>query len=180
MSNPSIKPTRRIVTVEDSDGTSIACADGPSPDVRTDPARPGFASTRIWLTEGTPAPIVGVRETLDLAHSLRPPSEGSVCRVLTIPPDTDNVTEGEVRAYFETMGSPDVCRCGDGTHPYMQCTDSLDFCIVLEGEITLVLDMEEVSLKAEDTVILQGGNHAWSNRSDRSCRLFISQHDGTA
>ena len=51
----SVRPVRRIVTIDDESGKSRAIADGPSPDVRTDPARPGFASTRIWVTDRTPA-----------------------------------------------------------------------------------------------------------------------------
>ena len=47
----SVKPVRRIVTVDKPDGTSTAIADGPSPDVRKDPARPGYSATRIWVTE---------------------------------------------------------------------------------------------------------------------------------
>jgi len=64
-------------------------------------------------------------------------------------------------------------------HPYMQRTRTLDFCLVLEGEITLVLDIEEVSLKAGDTVIQRGTNHAWSNRSNAPCVVAISSHDAT-
>ena len=62
-------------------------------------------------------------------------------------------------------------------HPYMQRTRSLDLCIVLEGEVTLVLDTEEVPLKAGDTVVQRGCNHAWSNRSNRPCVVVISSHD---
>jgi uncharacterized cupin superfamily protein len=59
----------------------------------------------------------------------------------------------------------------------MQQTRTLDFCLILEGEVTLVLDTEEVSLRAGDTVVQRGTNHAWSNRSDRPCRIAISSHD---
>jgi uncharacterized cupin superfamily protein len=59
----------------------------------------------------------------------------------------------------------------------MQKTRTLDFCLILEGKVTLVLDTEEVPLKAGDTVIQLGTNHAWSNRSDRPCRIAISSHD---
>jgi uncharacterized cupin superfamily protein len=59
----------------------------------------------------------------------------------------------------------------------MQKTRTLDFCLILEGEVTLVLDTEEVQLKAGDSVIQRGTNHAWSNRSDRPCRIAISSHD---
>ena len=61
----------------------------------------------------------------------------------------------------------------------MQRTQTLDFCLILEGEITLVLDTEEVHLKTGDTVVQRGTNHAWSNRSGRPCRIAISSHDAT-
>ena len=49
------EPVRRIITVDDENGRSISIADGPSPDVRTDPARPGFACARMWVTDTAPA-----------------------------------------------------------------------------------------------------------------------------
>jgi len=61
----------------------------------------------------------------------------------------------------------------------MQKTRTLDFCLVLEGEIILVLDTEEVHLKAGGTVVQRGTNHAWSNRSTRACVVAISSHDAT-
>jgi uncharacterized cupin superfamily protein len=61
----------------------------------------------------------------------------------------------------------------------MQQTRTLDFCLILEGEVTLVLDIEEVALKAGDTVVQRGTNHAWSNRSDKPCRIAISSHDAS-
>ena len=182
MADTDIKPVRRIVTIEDEQGTSVACADGPTPDVRDDPARPGYSAARVWVTENTPAPIVGVRETLDLPHHIEPPAAGSVCRVVTFPPDAwfrADVTETQVRDFYEAVGSPGACTySADAPHPYMQRTETLDFCIVMEGRITLILDTEEVHLEEGDTVIQRGANHAWSNRSDAPCRVFFSQHDG--
>lgn len=175
-----IKAVRRIVTVDDEDGKSIAIHDGPSPDVRTDPARPGYASTRIWVTDRTPARIAGIRDTLDLPHTLEPPPGGSVCRVVTFPPDDSRgrVSARDVQAFFDAMGSPGASTySADARHPYMQKTRTLDFCLVLEGEITLVLDLEDVELKAGDTVVQRGTNHAWSNRSGRPCTIAFSSHD---
>jgi mannose-6-phosphate isomerase-like protein (cupin superfamily) len=175
-----VKPVRRIVTVDDESGKSVAIHDGPSPDVRIDPARPGYSSTRIWVTDRTPARIAGIRDTLDKPHTLEPPPGGSVCRVVTFPPEdaSGRVSAGDVRAFFEAMGSPGASTYApDGRHPYMQKTPTLDFCLVLEGEITLVLDMEEVQLKAGDTVVQRGTNHAWSNRSGRPCTIAFSSHD---
>jgi uncharacterized cupin superfamily protein len=167
----------------DENERSRALVDGPSPDVRADPARPGFASTRIWVTDRTPARIEGVRDTLDAPHTLEPPPEGSVCRVVTFPPDATwqgKVSAKEVQAYFEAMGSPGASTYGQGVpHPYMQKTRTLDFALIIEGEITLVLDTEEVHLKSGDTVVQRGTNHAWSNRSDKPCVIAFSSHDAT-
>ena len=174
------KPVRRIVTVDDEQGRSVAISDGPSPDVRTDPARPGFSSTRIWLTDRTPARI-GVRDPIEAPHTLEPPPGGSVCRVVTFPPEGSygRVGAPQVQAFFASMGSPGASTYASGApHPYMQKTRTLDFCLVLEGEITLVLDAEEVELKAGDTVVQRGTNHAWSNRSDKPCTIAFSSHDG--
>lgn len=183
MSGLEAKPVRRIVTVDDAEGKSVAIADGPAPDVRWDPARPGYASTRIWVTDRTPARIVGVRQTLDMPHTIEPPPGGSVCRVVTFPPDVSyrsRVSARDVAAFFEAMGSPSASTYSPhAPHPYMQKTQTLDFCLVLEGEITLVLDTEEVHLKAGDTVVQRGTNHAWSNRSHRPCVVAFSLHDGT-
>jgi mannose-6-phosphate isomerase-like protein (cupin superfamily) len=181
MMTRQLKPVRRIVTVDDDGGKSVAIHDGPARDVRTDPARTGYSSTRIWVTDRTPARIAGTRDTLDAPHTIEPPPGGSVCRVVTFPPDDSfrgHVGAREVRAFFEAMGSPGASTYGpDARHPYMQKTRTLDFCLVLEGAITLVLDTEEVRLSAGDTVVQRGTNHAWSNRSGKPCVIAFSSHD---
>lgn len=175
------KPVRRIVVVDENE-RSKCIADGPSPDVRTDPARPGFASTRIWVTDRTLPRLKGMRESLHMPHTLEPPPGGSVCRVVTFPPEESckgKVGAKEVQAYFAAMGSPGASTYSPrAPHPYMQKTRTLDFCLVLEGEITLVLDTEEVHLNAGDTVVQRGTNHAWSNRSGKPCVIAFSSHDG--
>lgn len=172
---------RRIVVV-DKNQRSKAIADGPTPDVRTDPARPGFSSARMWVSEATPVPLKDLRESLDKPHRLEPPPGGSVCRVVTFPPDATwrgRVGQQEVQAYFDAMGSPAASTWSPAApHPYMQKTRTLDFCLVIEGSITLVLDTQEVHLSAGDTVVQRGTNHAWSNRSDKPCVVAFSSHDG--
>ena len=71
------KPTRRIVTIDDKAGQSIAVQDGPAPDVRRDPARPGFTSTRIWLTDRAPPRIGSFADPTLGPHTLEPPKNGS-------------------------------------------------------------------------------------------------------
>ena len=175
-----IRPIRRIVVRDNAEGTrSHALSDAPSPDVHLDPARPGFAATRMWVTDQTPAHIEN--ETLNKPHTIEPPQAGSLCRYLQIP--SDDVWKGkvgskEVAAYFASMGSPAVSTySASAPHPYMQKTRSLDFALILEGEVTLVLDLEEVHLAAGDTVVLRGSNHAWSNRSGKPCLIAMSMHD---
>ena len=178
---PTSKAARRIVVIDEND-KSRAIADGASPDVRTDPARPGFSSARMWVSDSTPVKLKGLRETLHAPHTLEPPAGGSVCRVVTFPPDESykgRIGAKEVQAFFAAMGSPAASTYSSkAPHPYMQKTRTLDFCLVIEGEITLVLDTEEVHLKAGDTVVQRGTNHAWSNRSNGNCVIAFSSHDG--
>jgi len=175
-----VRPIRRIVAGNDDRGIAVALSDGPSPDVRFDPARPGFAMTRLWVQDTTPARAKGIRETLQLPHTLEPPPRGSICRAIELPPEADTigkVTPAEVRAWFAAVGSPGASTASAGApHPYMQRTNSLDFCSVFEGEVTLVLDTAEVVLRAGDQAILRGVSHAWSNRSDKPCIVLMSQH----
>lgn len=175
-----VKPTRRIVTIDREPGKSSLVSDGPAPDVRTDPARPGFASARLWVTDSAPAKIV--YETLHLPHTLEPPPRGSVCRVVTFPPDDTwkgKVGATQVRAYFRAMGSPGASTYSPlAPHPYMQKTRTLDFCLVLEGEIVLVLDAQEAHLKAGEIAVQLGAHHAWSNRSSEPAVVAIASHDG--
>ena len=176
---PGVKPQRRIVAVDRVAGKSSLVGDGASPDVRTDPARPGFALQRMWVVEGAPAKIVF--ETLHLPNVLQPPAKGSVLNVVTFPPDAvwkDKVGAAEVAAYFKSMGSPSASTYSpQAPHPYMQKTRTLDFCIVIEGEIVLVLDTQEVTLKAGEFVVQRGTNHAWCNRSGKPAVVAIASHD---
>ena len=177
---PGVKPVRRIVVTDREPGKSCLVSDGPTPDVHIDPARPGFASQRLWVTDGTPAKIV--LETLHLPHTIEPPKNGSVMRVDTYPPDAvwqGNVGAQDVQAYFRSMGSPGASTySASAPHPYMQKTRTLDCCIVQEGELVLVLDTQEVALKTGDFAVIRGSNHAWSNRTNKPAVVAIATHDG--
>ncbi len=175
-----VKPQRRIVAIDREAGKSSLVGDTASPDVRTDPARPGFALQRMWVVDGFPAQLV--YETLHLPHVLVPPAKGSVLNVFTFPPDAawiGKVGASEVAAYFKAMGAPEASTYSpQAPHPYMQKTRTLDICIVLEGEIVLVLDTQEVTLKAGEFVVQRGTNHAWSNRSGKPAVVSIASHGG--
>ena len=100
----------------------------------------------MWVTDGTPAKIV--LETLHLPHSIEPPPNGSVLNVVTFPPDAawkGKINASDVEAFFKSMGSPKASTLSpQAPHPYMQKTRTLEFGIVLEGELVLVLDTQEV------------------------------------
>ena len=88
------------------------------------------------------------------------------------------MTELEVQAYYRALGSPSASTYSPlAPHPYMQKTRTLDFCVVLDGEIVLMLDTQEVPLKAGEIVVQRGTNHAWSNRSGRPAVVAIASHD---
>ena len=100
------RAVRRILVVDENDRSKVV-ADGPTPDVRVDPARPGFSSARVWVTDRTPISLKAARNPLDLPHTLEPPAGGSVCRVVTFPPDASfrgKVGAAEVQAYFTVDG----------------------------------------------------------------------------
>jgi hypothetical protein len=135
----------------------------------------------MWVSTASPVPLSGLRESLHLPHTLEPPPGGSVCRTMTFPPESDYIKRigpKDVRAYFESMGSPGASTYSPGAqHPYMQKMKALEFALVIQGEITLVLDSGEVALRAGDTAVQRGTNHAWSNRSGTACVVAFSAHD---
>jgi mannose-6-phosphate isomerase-like protein (cupin superfamily) len=134
----------------------------------------------MWVTDGMPAKIV--LETLHLPHTIEPPPNGSVLNVVTFPPDANwqgKVGAREVEAFFKSMGSPRASTySSNAPHPYTQKTRTLEFGIVLEGELVLVLDTQEVVVKKGDFVVQRGTNHAWSNRTNKPASIAIATHDG--
>ena len=175
-----VKSSRRIVVADREPRKSCVVSDGPSPDVRIDPARPGFALQRMWVTDGTPAKIA--LESLHLPHVLVPPPNGSVLNVVTLPPDAnwrDKASASSVSAWYQSVDAPEISTYSEkAPHPYMQKTRTIDFVIVQEGEAVLVLDTQEVAVKKGDFVVVRGQNHAWSNRSCKPVVLAIASHDG--
>jgi mannose-6-phosphate isomerase-like protein (cupin superfamily) len=172
------KPVRRIVTIDDADGRSKPLSIGPVLDVRHDPARPGYAASHIWAAA---IDSFGAVQAVRTHHAIEPPPKGSVCRIVTFPPDAvyaGKIGAKEVAAFFAAAGSSAASTYSpQAAHPYMQKTQTLDFCLILEGKVTLVLDTQEVDLEAGDTVIQRGANHAWSNRSSEPCVVALTLID---
>ena len=143
--------------------------DAPAPNVRQREA--GNASTLLWVADHTPATLSGHVDAAAREIGVPPPRNGSIFRIAEFPPSTG----GEVRdneAMLRDFGiGPDVARGHPPRHPAIHRTRTLDYVIVLEGEIDLLLDDAEVRLAAGDVVVQRGTNHAWINRGSRACRL---------
>ena len=167
-----LKPIRRIVTGHDQNGRSIFVSDGVSTHTRPSPVYAKRGLTDLWRTNGTPADNSGDADNAATEIVLTPPKSGSVFRYFQIPPDDNdpNKTPEQIQAdadkTFASMGAAHN-RDPDARHPSMHKTDSVDYIILLEGEVTMILDEGEVDMKPFDVVVQRGTNHAWSNRGDK-------------
>lgn len=170
MSNAGLPAIRRIVTGHDPGGASIFVSDGAPPTVIRPPDLGGVAISHLWQTDGTPDDLSGDDDRGCVAIQLLPPTHGSAFRIVEFPPDarlagTGSPPSGDAFLASASSVTPDAL------HAMMHRTPTVDFAIVLSGECYLVLDKGETLLRAGDTVIQRGVNHAWSNRSAASCRV---------
>jgi mannose-6-phosphate isomerase-like protein (cupin superfamily) len=177
------KQIRRVVTGHDARGRAVVLSDGPAPSVHVNKLDPNWYSVDIWRTHEMPARIVA-RSSEPTFGSRRqmPTRNGSVLRINHFPPESDAVramTPADSQRAFEALGNPAAATFGQGgRHPLMHRTETIDYAIVLSGEITMVLDDEDVQLKAGDVVVQCGTNHAWSNRSKEPCVVAFVLIDG--
>jgi Cupin domain len=172
--SPGIQPAasarriRRLVTGLDADGRSAVLIDDVSPHAKVAHGTATYVATDLWRTEVTPAdnsgppadPLAG-----DRPRTVGPAPAGSVFRVLELPPDRDWRFDPEGREIRPLA---------------FHTTASIDYAIVLSGEIWAVLDATEVKMTAGDVLIQRGTAHAWSNRSDAPCLMAFVLIGGTA
>ncbi len=174
---------RRVVTGHDKNGKAIVVSDAPAPFVHTTELRPGYSATDIRRTGDTPAPIVFAAEAPTRGPRRQLPAKhGTVVRISEIPPDGERMGGMDAAAskkIFEFLGNTAASTfASSGVHPLMHRTETIDYAIVIEGELTLILDDTEVLLKAGDVTVQCGTNHAWSNRSGKPCRIAFILIDG--
>ena len=141
----SFPPIRRVVTGHDANDVAKIITDGAATNARFPPS--GIRSTLIWCTDATPADIA-VGETVEDMGQRKlgtpPPANGTRFAVIDFPP---------------------------GNAPGMHRTESIDYVIVLAGEIDMDMDDSTVTLRAGDVMVQRGTNHAWANRSDKPARV---------
>lgn len=165
---------RRIITANNSAGRSHIVQDGPPP--RSDLLPSGLTTTLLWSTAQMPVPLAADdSDAGDRQMGIPPDRNGTVFRIVEFPPETDG--KGADYSYMEDHGTKlDAA----ARHPGMHKTASIDYGIVLTGEITMLMDDGEVHLKAGDVVVQRATNHAWMNRGTVSCQIafiLIDAHE---
>jgi hypothetical protein len=175
------KAVRRIVTGHDSQGRSIVQEDGPPARVVTLGGESGTTFHELWNTRSTPAAIDRASgEPAEQGISLLPPAGGTRIRILDIPPDDGTLAalpREAVRALFEAIGAGHALS-ENPPHPLMHRTETVDYAILLEGELVLILDAGETIVSAGDVVVQRGTSHAWANRSASNARIAFVLIDG--
>lgn len=174
---------RRVVTGHDSNGKAVVISDGAAPFVHINPRRSDDSSTDVWRTDAMPADIHAQHEEPTLGPRRQMPTpNGSVVRINRFAPENDdvrNMSPEEAKEALAALGNEAASTFAEsGRHPLMHRTETIDYAIVLSGEITMLLDDSEVHLKAGDVLVQCGTNHAWSNRSDEICEVVFILIDG--
>lgn len=171
---------RRVVTGHDENGRAICVSDSDATNILERPNRPGVALTNLWQCKTTPAEYEGAEETVDGPFVLHPPEGGSVFRIVEFQPEDPEVMKTlDGKSAFAEMGAADNI-VENARHPFMHRTNSVDYAIVLSGEITMLLDDSEVQLKTGDVVVQRGTNHAWSNQGTQTCQIAFVLVDAVA
>ncbi len=164
---------RRIITGHNAEGKSVITIDGP-------PARSLSENEgglyELWNTDGNEINTLDDIDRADSEVLLSPPVGGTKFRYFQINPTPEGVPadliEAATAAVFEKMGAAHH-RVDTTRHPAMHKTKTIDYIILLKGDVTLLLDEEEVDLKPFDVVVQRGTNHAWVNNGSETA-LFIA------
>jgi len=147
---------RRIVTGHDADGKSVVVIDGAP-----------VALGEVWVTDNTPADNSAAADAVQRPRRLEPPFCGSIFRYFMVAPEDPTLApEERERITAQRFAEMDAshCRVDTSRHPAMHKTRTVDYIILLSGEVTLLLDKGEVELKPFDVVVQRGTNHAWVNK----------------
>jgi hypothetical protein len=156
-----------VVTGHDASGKAVALLDGAAANVKVKAAQGGVVSTLLWVTDESPADVSRSADRAQRDIGVAPPPRGSVFRVVDFPPLAAGaaLSQEAIRADMGLSGQK------AGRHPLMHRTKSIDYAIIMQGEIDMLLDDSEIHLKAGDVLVQQGTNHAWVNRGTQPCRI---------
>lgn len=165
---------RRVVTGHDAQGKSVFVSDGEAPRARSFAHFPGHAVAQVWSADGAPVVPHGGADPTAARGSLIPPAGGNSLLLVDFPPDAVMGGAADPAAAFADLAAalPGLIETFEPDAPGMHTTDTVDYAIVLDGEIWLELDNGAVKLvKAGDVVVQNGTRHAWRNRGERVVRV---------
>lgn len=157
----------------------MIAVDGRPPTSVSIEAIPGTVFHELWSTASVPAPVDDGPDPTLGALQLAPPAGGTRIRIVDIPPDSvqNAVAPEDAAAAFAQIGAGHA-HALDGPHALMHRTETVDYGIVLGGEVWLVVDAGETRLAPGDVVVQRGTNHAWSNRTEDVARMAFVLVDG--
>lgn len=166
------------MTAHTADGKAVVAENGLLPHVTRPVGQPGLAFHEVWNTNANPMPLGFEQDDPTDHHRDRaPPTNGTIIRFVDIPPegqDGPKLDKDQARALFEAVGLGENSEHSlKGRHPLRHRTQSVDYGVVISGEIVLLLDEEEVTLRPGDVVVQRGTIHAWANRSHDLCRMLF-------
>ncbi|MCW3000724.1 MAG: cupin [Conexibacter sp.] len=166
---------RRIVTGVDAAGASTLVHDGPAPRNHDMVHTPGMASTIVWATEAPPT--AGADDPTPALSSVIPGPNATVLLVVDFPPESVMMSEDfDPEASFreQSAASPGLLECFEPDHPGFHTTPTVDYVILLDGELHLELDNgEETLVRAGDIVVQNATRHAWHNRTASPARFAV-------
>lgn len=173
-------PFQRVVTGHNAMGRAIIAEAGTPPVIHDLAAVPGTRFYEIWNTSMMPVLVDNAPDPTLRPLKLAPDANGSVMRVVDIPPDSqqNTISAADAARAFAEIGQAHAHSGDEQPHKLMHRTETLDYGIVVAGEVWLVLDDEEIHLKAGDIVVQRGTNHAWSNRTEEMARMVFVLLDG--
>jgi len=166
---PLSEIVRRVVTVVDRDGKAVVLLDGDNPHKMARPGR-NSVSRMLWMTDRTPAALSGA-DRAAVNVGIAPPAGGSIFRIVDFPPISPEIEKLDPANMHSELAAEAPKRGRPPRHPLMHRTRTVDYAIVMEGEIDMLLDDSEIHLTAGDVLIQQGTNHAWVNRGTATCRI---------
>ena len=167
---------RRILTGHDANGRSVFVADGAAPRASDFVDIPGHGVAQLWATPGQPQLSEVPEDPTQLHGSLIPGVGGTSLLAVRFPPDSVMAAPLDPQRAFEQMAAalPGLFECFEAEHPGMHKTPTIDYGVLLEGELWLELDNGEQRLvRAGDVVIQNGTRHAWRNKSEQLAKALF-------
>ncbi len=160
------KKARRVIAGVDENGKSTILVDE---ETKTRVALPAFTVNDVWRLDSLPAKFSD-DDTLGDEVELAPPAKGVVCRLATFPPASSIDAEVYAASIGDLHGED--AQTDDEAIPGLHATPTIDVAVILDGEIYSVYENGEVLLKAGDTVVNRGIQHAWRNETDKPVTMF--------